>query len=158
MTLIFYPANIKTLLEENQRQYEIMFILSPELKEEHFVSFEEEIKTTIEKLGGTLKKKGVPERRNLAYPIKKFQSGYYLVINFLISPEKLKELPPTLKHKKEILRYITVLVPEKKLRPVSRKKVEPKTEKVEKPQKKITKEGKIQLEEIDKKLEEILGT
>lgn len=163
------------MTEEIQRQYEITFILSPELKEEDINSFGEEIKASIEKLGGSLKKIGKPEKRNLAYPIKKFQSGYYLAINSLLIPEKLKELSSNLKHKKEILRYITVLALEEKPRPIPKKKIEKKpqpkagppwVEKIEKPKEKIEKPSfakatggkkKIQLEEIDKKLEEILG-
>ena len=143
--------------EETQKQYETTFILSPELKEAEIGLFEEEIKATLEKLGGTIKKKGAPEKRNLAYPIKKFQSGYYLTVNFLLGPEKLGELNSGLKHKKEILRHMVVFSPEGV--PVApKKKAEPKIEKrEEKPMEKKEKKGKIQLEEIDKKLEEILG-
>lgn len=161
------------MADENQKQYEITFILSPELKEEEINSYGENLKTSIEKLEGSLKKIGKPEKRNLAYPIKKFQSGYYLAINFLFNPEKLKELFSSLNLKKEILRYITVLIPEEKLQPVPRKKMEKKPqpkagppwmEKIEKPtlpggelKEKVRKKKEIKIEEIDKKLDEILG-
>ena len=144
--------------EETQRQYEITIILSPELREAELSSFEEGIKLSLDRLGGSLKKKGALEKRNLAYPIKKFQSGYYLSINFLLNPEKLEELNSLLKHNKEVLRHIVVLAPEEETRAITRKKTEPKVEKLkEKPKDKMEKKGKIQLEEIDKKLEEILG-
>ena len=156
--------------DENQKQYEITLILSPDLPEEEINLFQEEFKKNIEKLEGNLKKIGKPEKRNLSYPIKKFQSGYYLIVNFLFDPEKLEELYSILKHKKEILRYIVVFAPEEKPRPFIKKKVEQKIEKIEKPkettkekekvekkaEKKVEKKEKIQLEEIDKKLDEIL--
>lgn len=161
--------------EETQRQYELTFILSPDLGEEEISSFEHEIEKNIENLEGTLKKKGKLEKRSLSYPIKKFQSGYYLVVNFLFSPEKLEELYSALKHKKEILRYIITVVEkpslaktieDKKPKPVARGsdlsgKI-PKVEKIkklteEKPSPKKASKSKTKLEEIDKKLEEILG-
>jgi small subunit ribosomal protein S6 len=156
--------------EENQKQYEITLILSPDLREEEINLFQEEFKKNIEKLEGSLKKTGKPEKRSLSYPIKKFQSGYYLIVNFIFNPEKLEELYSVLKHKKEILRYIVVFAPEEKPRPfpeaappidVPKEKVKEKEKaetKVEKKtEKKLEKKGKIQLEEIDKKLDEILG-
>lgn len=147
--------------DENQKQYEITLILSPDLKEEEINLFQEEFKKNIEKLEGNLKKTGKPEKRSLSYPIKKFQSGYYWIVNFLFNPEKLEELYSILKHKKEILRYIIVFAPEEKPRPFPKKKTEQKIEKIEKPKEKtkekVEKKEKIQLEEIDKKLDEILG-
>jgi len=161
--------------DENQKQYEITLILSPDLREEEINLFQEEFKKNIEKLEGSLKKTGKPEKRSLSYPIKKFQSGYYLIVNFIFNPEKLEELYSILKHKKEILRYIVVFAPEEKPIIIPRKKLSEaksavvpikRDERGEKPSsaevasttkaKKATK-GKIQLEELDKKLDEILG-
>ena len=181
--------------KEDQRNYELTFILSPELDEKEINSFEQEAEKDIKGLGGTLKKKSKPERRNLSYPIKKFQSGYYLVVNILLNPEKLEELSAIFKHKKEVLRYILTIAEESKavkskrkgLRPKDRSRlvsdVRPRTERIEK-LKKLTEEiteeeievlkrtGKksqpkagppqaekkgVKLEEIDKKLDEILG-
>ena len=153
--------------EKTQRQYELTFILSPNLGEEEISSFEQEIEKNIENLEGTLRKKGRLEKRSLSYPIKKFQSGYHLMVNFLFSPEKLEELYSALKHKKEILRYIITVVPEessfvKDIKGKKPKKI-PQAEKIkkpkeEKPSPKKASKGKTKLEEIDKKLEEILGT
>jgi small subunit ribosomal protein S6 len=184
--------------EENQRQYELTFILSPELDEKGVDSFEQEIEKSIKNLGGDLKKKSKPERRNLSYPIKKFQTGYYSVINFLFNPEKLEELSTIFKHKKEILRYILTIAEEpavikkpfgrqersmesrlaktetkdkeriekfKKLtEEVTEKEIEAlkKTGKkeplpIEKPKEDKKEKKKVKLEEIDKKLDEILG-
>lgn len=182
--------------EENQRQYELTFILSPELDERGVDSFEQEVEKSIKNLGGSLKKKSKPERRNLAYPIRKFQTGYYSVINFLFNPEKLEELPAIFKHRKEILRYIFTIAEEpavvkkpfgRQERPIEsrlartkdkerieefKKLTEEVTEKeietlkktgkkeplpIEKPKEDKKEKKKVKLEEIDKKLDEILG-
>ena len=155
--------------EETQRQYEITFILSPELEEKELDSFEQEIEKSIKNLGGNIKKKIKPEKRNLSYPIKKFQSGYYLITNFLFGPEKLEELYSILKHKKEILRYIITLVPEEtsidktqiKKKVLETKKIRKEAEEISEKEietlKKPEKKAKPKLEDIDKKLDEILG-
>lgn len=172
--------------KENQRNYELTFILSPELEEKGVDSFEQEIEKSIRDLGGDLKRKSKPEKRNLSYPIKKFQSGYYLVINFLFNPEKLEELASVLKHKKDILRHIINFVeessftkPEKekgkgkkmpkaktgKIKEIAEeiteeeiKEIKRKVKKKKKPSfAKATEGNEVELEEIDKKLEEILG-
>ncbi len=174
--------------DENQRQYELTFILSPELEEKDITSFGQEVEKNIKDLGGSLKKKEKPEKRDLSYPIKKFQTGYYLVISFLFNSERLEELSTILKHKKDILRYIVNFVEEPSVSEDKKKRRQPKagpprTEKVRKFKeiteeiskeeiediKKKTKEKKsqpkvekkkekgVQLEEIDKKLDEILG-
>lgn len=182
--------------EENQRQYELTFILSPELDERGVDSFEQEVEKNIKNLGGDFKKKSKPERRNLSYPIKKFQTGYYSVINFLFNPEKIEELSTIFKHKKEILRYIFTIAEEPAVikKPLGRQerpmesrlaktkdkerieKIKELTEEVtereiealkktgkkeplpiEKPKEDKKEKKKVKLEEIDKKLDEILG-
>jgi len=164
--------------DENQRHYEIVFILSPTLQEEEIGFFEQEIEKNIKNLEGDLKKKKNPEKRNLAYPIKKFESGYYLVINFLFNPEKLKELTSTFARKKEILRYVINHIEEPSpAKIIKDEKKKLKAKKIEKIAKEITEEeikktsfekkpstkpgrgpaeDKAKLEEIDKKLNEIL--
>ncbi len=170
--------------EDAKKQYEINFILTPNLREEEINSFGEEIRKTIESLGGIFKNQEKPEKRKLAYPIKKSEFGYYLAVKFLIDSEKLKELFLTLKHKEQILRYMIVSVEEKpfSVRPKrttethkskiksAKKPKEPNKEIGEQieaaiepptiePSKKVEmpKEKETKLEDIDKKLDEILG-
>jgi len=171
--------------EEDQKNYELTLILSPELQEEEIISLEEEIEKEIKKLEGSIKKRPVslatkkkPERRELSYPIKKFQSGYFLVLYFLLKPKKIKDLFSFIKEKKNVIRYMINFAPKEKTisLPKKRMKVEKETETidktvekitkkmkkeiVEKPAEKIKKEKgreKVELKEIDKKLEEILG-
>ncbi len=166
--------------EEFQKNYELTFILSPNLEEKEINSFEKEIEENIKSFKGSIKGKSAlsmsgksPEKHTFSYPIKNFQSGYYWTINFSFNPEKLKELYSALKHKKEILRYIITVAVEKTLlkKPAKSRKVEIKgskklakeitekeIEKIKKVSKKKKDEKKIELKDIDKKLDEILGT
>ena len=156
-------------MNEEQRNYEITFILSPNLKEEEINSLEEEIKKAINNLNGVLKKQDRTEKKKFAYPIKKFEFGYYLSINFLLGPEKLQDLMPIFKHNESILRLMIASIEQ----PTVRQKEAPKKKKIKTESAKIKElttsasakittdkksaESKPKLEDIDKKLEEILG-
>lgn len=156
--------------EENKKQYEINFILTPNLREEEINSFGEEIRKTIDDLGGVFKNQEKPEKRKLAYPIKKSEFGYYLAVKFLIDSDKLKELLSTLKHKEQVLRYMIVSAEEKafpirheRTAEIRKSKIKPSAKKPKELDKEINeqieapKEKETKLEDIDKKLDEILG-
>ncbi len=99
--------------EEAKREYEISFILLPNLKDEEVNSFGEDTRKTIENMGGVFKNQEKPEKRKLAYPIKKFEFGISLNIYFLLAVERLRELLSVLKQNGQILRHMITSVEEK---------------------------------------------
>jgi small subunit ribosomal protein S6 len=62
-------------------KYETIFIVKPELSEEDTKSLIEKIKTTIE---SSAQLENIDEwgKRKLAYPIDKYNEGYYVLANF----------------------------------------------------------------------------
>jgi small subunit ribosomal protein S6 len=48
-------------------------------------------------------------KRQLAYPIKKHDNGYYVVVQFRTSPESLPEFERAIKLDEDVLRYLVVL-------------------------------------------------
>lgn len=165
--------------EEYQKKYELTLILSPNLLEGEINSLEQEIRKGIKELKGNLKNQKKPEKRELSYPIKKFNSGYFVLLTFLLGPDKIEELSSLLKDKKDIIRYLINLTPEepsfvkatgprlvkdeKELKPTEFKKLtkevtEKEIEILKKDsEKKRKKEKEVKLENIDEKLDEILG-
>ena len=154
--------------KEGLKKYELTLIISPKTGEDNIAFIEKEIEDNIKKSEGEVKKMEKPKKQELSYPIKKFVSAYYLTIDFLLFPEKIKELLSSLKFKKEIIRYSVLAVPGEKAHKA--KKIN-KPKAISKKETKEIKEGaqnikktsekkrkKIKLEEIDKKLDEILGT
>ena len=77
-------------------------------------------------------------------------SGYFVSAEFQIEPEKVKEIEKKLQKDEKILRCIIVI--KKRAKPAKERRVK----KIEPIEPVIVKE-KIELEEIDKKLDEILG-
>jgi small subunit ribosomal protein S6 len=48
-------------------------------------------------------------KRQLAYPIKKHESGYYVVVQFRTEPAALPEFERAIKLDEDVLRYLVVL-------------------------------------------------
>ena len=88
-----------------------------------------------------------PIKKRLFSPIKRRSQAYITTLNFHLEPEKLTNLEKKLKSENQILRYLILV----KQLP---KKVEIPT-KI--PKKVIRPKPKVELKEIEKKLEEILG-
>jgi small subunit ribosomal protein S6 len=122
------------------RYYQLAYLLSPELKKEEIEKIKKDLASFFEK-EGILDKVEEPLKRTLFYPIKKKTEAFLGTIYFYLEPEKIKELEKELKKEEKILRYL--IVSEKA----------PKKVKVEG---RIKKPEKVELEEIEKKLEEIL--
>ena len=141
------------------KNYEVIFILTPQLGETDLDKAKEEISGLITKYGGTMSFKE-SEKRNLAYPINKQNLGIYLTTQISLSPESLIGLSKQFKLDKRILRYIIsqleVSKPEIE-KPRAFKKLLPKKKTATTEIKKSTSETKeIKLEEIDKKLNELI--
>jgi len=78
-------------------------------------------------------------------------------LNFQLNPEKISALEKKLKSENQILRYLLLTKrPSRKVEFIARRIVVPKTEIIEKP-KVSEEEKKVELKEIEKKLEEILN-
>ena len=91
------------------REYELTFIIQPEISDEG-------ISATCEKLEGILESQGAHKlfyddmgKRRLGYPIRRFQKGHYLTLFFLDEGKAVSELERWLKFDDSILRYLTVL-------------------------------------------------
>ena len=142
--------------------YELTFLLTPDLAEEEGKLFQNKIQSLIQGEDGILTDSKNPLKRKLGYPIKDKREAFVVTLNFNLAPEKLGSLEKKLKSENQILRYLILTKPEPKVSLVGGKKMPfsakilpsktYKDKKIVKP-----KEKKVELKEIEKKLEEILG-
>ncbi len=88
------------------KRYEIMFILNPDLNESEINSEMEKIKNSVSKRDGRADEFSVWGRRQLAYPVKKFQEGIYLLGYFELSETVPQELSGEWKLSANILRFL----------------------------------------------------
>jgi len=129
--------------------YELTYLISPELSESELKSLNEKINSLIQKEKGVLNEAKMPMKKKLAYPIKKQREAFLTDLSFYFQAEKLGSLEKELKSEKKILRYLILARPKSKIAKVRKRpaKVIPKIP---------AKEKKVELKEIEKKLEEIL--
>ena len=145
--------------EEIQKEYELVCILLPQLEGVDLENVKKEIEQIITKLDGTINFKET-KKHDLAYPINKQGQGIYLISQISIPPEKVANLSNELKLNKQVLRHLIsqIAVVKPAVKRERRKKIIKKVEELS-PTKVGATEGKkekVQLEEIDKKLNEII--
>lgn len=62
--------------------YEGLFIIKPEMKEDEVKNICKVISDNVSKNGGTITKEEIWGKKQLAYPVKKSKEGYYYKLNF----------------------------------------------------------------------------
>jgi len=88
-------------------RYETVFILSPELDEENIKGHVEKFKNLIE-TSATIENVDEWGKRKLAYPIKKFNEGYYALVNFSAEPTFIHELERIYKITDGVIKYLVL--------------------------------------------------
>lgn len=133
--------------------YELTYLVSPELSEEELKNLQGKINSFLKECGADLKKEQNPRRIKLGMPVKKKKNAYLGYSAFDLSPEKIEKLKKDFSSFSEIIRFSCII----------KRKFAKKFARV-KPIKKLgaqaarpSKNKKVELKEIEEKLEEILG-
>ena len=94
------------------RQYELVYVISPEVGEDGVTDLHTQVETILNDLGGRIEKTENWGRRRLAYEIGKHREGTY-VVDLIEGPGDLvKELDRKLKVLDSVLRHLVVRVDE----------------------------------------------
>jgi len=148
--------------------YELTYIISPEITSEEAEAEAKELESAISSKEGMVLKQSNPIAKALSYPIKKHASGFFGILEFQLEPEKLIELKEIIGKDGKIVRHIIIIKEPIKPRKERRTKAKPvpafetgqKTEiepaKIEKSVSSREKE-KVELKDIEQKLDELLG-
>lgn len=88
------------------RDYELGFILNPEVTEEQTRTILERVEQIVANHGGQVLKVNQWGRRRLAYPIEHHRDGLYVFIDMILTPETVAELDRTLRVSEEVLRHM----------------------------------------------------
>ena len=91
------------------RLYEVVYILNPALDEGAVTAKLEKFHALATVNGGEVSAVDHWGNRQLAYPIARQQSGYYVVAQFTAAVEALPEFERLLRLDEEVLRYLLVL-------------------------------------------------
>ena len=90
------------------RHYETIFIISPELTEEDTTGVIEKFSGILDDAGAVMAKVENWGRKRLAYTVKKFTKGYYVLFNYGAEPEAVVEMERNFKIDDKVIRYLTV--------------------------------------------------
>ena len=90
------------------RQYETLFIVNPDLPEEEYKDVLKKFNDLIEKKRGVIVKQDEWGKQRLAYLVKKFDHGSYVLLDYCGEPGMTAELERDLKLDDRVLRYQTV--------------------------------------------------
>jgi ribosomal protein S6 len=139
------------------KPYELTYLISAEVSEEEATTIQNKIISLIQEKEGFSIEGKPPFKRRLAYSVEGQSQAYLTVLNFQMAPEKLADLEKELKEEKRILRYlILVKPPVKKEKAVRRPRNTAADKKGELRPILSEEEKKVELKEIEKKLDEIL--
>jgi len=95
------------------RIYEELFIVRPDAAEEEIDAYVEQIKTVITSASGTVDKLDKWGLRKLAYKIRKYREGYYVLLQFTCGSDLPKEIERRLNVSDLVIKFQTVRVDEK---------------------------------------------
>jgi len=91
------------------RNYETAFLLAPDLPEEETEQLINQMAEIVAKRKGTMNSIDKWGKRDLAYPIRKFTSAYYVFFDYDGTPDIPAELERQFKQKEAFIRYMTIL-------------------------------------------------
>lgn len=90
------------------RDYELVFIVSPQVAEESLNAVVEKVSQYITATGGSITEVTPWGKRKLAYPINNFNEGSYFVAQLKMDPKGAKELERDLRLSEEVIRHLLV--------------------------------------------------
>ena len=90
--------------------YELVCIINPDITEEVLESKLNSISEYITGHDGVISNVDNWGKKKLAYPLKRYLEGNYVLTRFKISPTRCKELEANLKISEEILRHLLLKV------------------------------------------------
>jgi ribosomal protein S6 len=160
-----YMKTASKILKPKKREYILHFIVKSSLNPEELHMYRTGVNEKILGMGGKVNASVCQEiARRLAYPIKKESQGYMCESAFLIEPKSIQGLSDALKQDVPLIRYVIEEKPKRKQVAQRRRRSERLTPPESRGREAMAPQGaplpekheKISMEEINKKLDEII--
>jgi small subunit ribosomal protein S6 len=85
-----------------------MYIVKPTLDDEAVETVTKKFDDQIAGIGGTVEKTEKRGRKRLAYEVKDFKDGFYVLTDFQADPAQIKELERLIKLNDDVIRHVIV--------------------------------------------------
>ena len=99
-----------------QRTYEVMFIVRPDILDEDLDKLIAGLEANITQGGGSIKSLEKLGRRKLAYTVKKFNDGNYVLLTILADGSLVGEIERRLRVSEPVIKFISVRMDEEEKR------------------------------------------
>ena len=90
------------------RQYETLFIVTPDSSEEDLKAVATKIKGVISGMNGIVASYDEQGKKKLAYSVKKQNKGYYVLMDYVGSADIVSEIERNMRLDDRVLKYLTV--------------------------------------------------
>jgi small subunit ribosomal protein S6 len=98
------------------RTYEALYIATPEMEDGGIQTLSQEVQNLVTSNGGTIVRSEIWGRRKLAYLVKKYSEGNYILLRFQANPDFVHKLEQWFKLNDAVIRYLVVHFDEHMLR------------------------------------------
>ena len=92
----------------DRHEYELVYILQPEMSDDSVAGFNERVTGTIAAQDGEMLGIELWGKRALAYPIRNNFEGHYVLQRFQMDPGGTDELERLLRFSEDTLRYLVI--------------------------------------------------
>lgn len=89
-------------------EYELVFIVQPEMEEEPLTALVNKVSQTISDLQGQVRQVEPWGKRRLAYPIQKHREGFYYLMLLELPATAVRSLDRALRLTEHVIRYLIV--------------------------------------------------
>ena len=98
------------------RTYEVMYIVRPDIEEADIDKLIEGFQKNVTDGGGEVKSTEKLGRRRLAYTVRKFNDGFYVLMTILAAGSLVGEIERRLRVSEQVIKFITVRIDEEEKR------------------------------------------
>ncbi len=98
----------KKVADEQLRDYELALVISPEVAEEKIDATIDNLSRLFTDMGGVVSEVKQWRKRRLAYPIKHFSEGNYVLTQLRLKPTSCRELEAKLQISEDVLRHLLI--------------------------------------------------
>ena len=98
------------------RTYELMFIVRPDMPEEDLDKLISTLESSVTSSGGTVKSVDRMGKRRLAYTVRRFHDGIYILLTIEGGGGLVHELERRLRVSEPVIKFLTVRVDEEQKR------------------------------------------
>jgi small subunit ribosomal protein S6 len=88
------------------REYELVFIVHPDLEEAAFNELVERVQSWITDAGGNVSNVDIWGKRRLAYDIQKQHEGQYVLLRAQLKPESTAEIERNFRFVEPVMRFL----------------------------------------------------